>query len=49
MITQTKGVPEGASAVEAEWPSLKSRAPARDGSSPAVIYVYVEDVDATVE
>ena len=35
--------------IEAEWPSLKSRAPARDGSSPVVIYVYVEDVDATVE
>jgi PhnB protein len=34
--------------IEAEWPTLPSRAPARDGSSPVVIFVYVEDVDATV-
>ena len=35
--------------IEAEWPTLASRAPAMDGSSPVVIYVYVEDVDRTVE
>ena len=35
--------------LEAEWPTLPSRAPQPDGSSPVVIYVYVEDVDATVE
>jgi len=35
--------------IEAEWPTLPSRAPALDGSSPVVIFVYVEDVDATVE
>jgi len=35
--------------IEAEWPSLPSRAPAADGSSPVVIFVYVPDVDATVE
>ena len=34
--------------LEAEWPALPSRAPQPDGSSPVVIYVYVEDVDATV-
>ena len=34
--------------IEAEWPTLPSRAPKPDGSSPVVIYVYVEDVDATV-
>ncbi len=34
--------------LEAEWPALPSRAPAPDGSSPVVIYVYVEDVDETV-
>ncbi|MFL6279658.1 MAG: VOC family protein [Vicinamibacterales bacterium] len=34
--------------VEAEWPVLPSRAPVPDGSSPVVIYVYVEDVDAAV-
>jgi len=35
--------------IEAEWPSLASRAPKPDGSSPVVIFVYVEDVDKTVE
>lgn len=32
--------------IEAEWPTLASRAPALDGSSPVVLFVYVEDVDA---
>jgi PhnB protein len=35
--------------VEAEWPSFPSRAPAADGTSPVVIFVYVPDVDQTVE
>jgi PhnB protein len=35
--------------IEAEWPSLPSRAPAPDGSSPVVIFVYFPDVDRTVE
>jgi len=35
--------------IEAEWPGMASRAPKPDGSSPVVIYVYVEDVDKTVE
>ena len=35
--------------IEAEWPSLASRAPTPDGSSPVVIFVYVEDVDMTME
>jgi PhnB protein len=35
--------------IEAEWPTLTSRAPNPDGSSPVVIYVYVPDVDETVE
>jgi PhnB protein len=35
--------------IEAEWPTLASRAPQPDGSSPVVIYVYVDDVDAVVE
>lgn len=34
--------------VEAEWPSLPSRAPTADGTSPVVIFVYVPDVDQTV-
>jgi PhnB protein len=35
--------------IEAEWPTLASRAPALDGSSPVVLYVYVDDVDGAVE
>jgi PhnB protein len=35
--------------IEAEWPTLTSRAPKLDGSSPVVIFVYVGDVDRTVE
>jgi PhnB protein len=35
--------------IEAEWPTLTSRAPAVDGSSPVVIFVYVPDVDHAVE
>ena len=35
--------------IEAEWPSLPSRAPTADGTSPVVIFVYVPDVDRTVE
>jgi PhnB protein len=35
--------------LEAEWPAMPSRAPTPDGSSPVVLYVYVEDVDKTVE
>ena len=35
--------------IEAEWPTLPSRVPKADGSSPVVIFVYVEDVDGAVE
>jgi len=35
--------------IEAEWPGIASRPPQPDGSSPVVIFVYVEDVDTTVE
>ncbi|HEV3409675.1 MAG TPA: VOC family protein [Chthoniobacterales bacterium] len=35
--------------VEASWPALPSRPPPVDGSSPVVIFIYVEDVDATVK
>lgn len=35
--------------IEGEWQSLPSRAPAMDGSSPVVVFVYVPDVDRTVE
>ena len=35
--------------IEGEWPTLASRAPRPDGSSPVVLYVYVEDVDTVIE
>jgi PhnB protein len=35
--------------IEGEWPTLKTRAPRMDGSSPVVIFVYVEDVDDTLD
>lgn len=35
--------------IQAEFPQLASRAPQTDGSSPVVIFVYVEDVDRAVE
>ena len=35
--------------IESEWPTLPSRAPTSDGSSPVPIFVYVPDVDKTVE
>jgi len=35
--------------IEAEWPTLSSRSPQMDGSSPVVIYVYVENVDKVIK
>jgi len=35
--------------IESEWPTISNRAPQLDGSSPVVLYVYVADVDKTVE
>jgi PhnB protein len=35
--------------IEAEWPTLSSRSPQTDGSSPVVIYVYVENVDEVIK
>ena len=35
--------------IEGEWPTLASRAPQPDGSSPVVLYLYVEDVDKVIE
>lgn len=34
--------------IESEWPQIPNRAPSPDGSSPVVLYVYVENVDETV-
>jgi PhnB protein len=35
--------------IESEWPGIANRAPVPDGSSPVVLYVYVENVDETME
>jgi PhnB protein len=35
--------------IEAVWPALPSRAPQPDGTSPVVIFVYVEEVDLTLK
>jgi PhnB protein len=35
--------------IEGEWPTLTSRSPRPDGSSPVVLYVYVGDVDTVME
>ena len=35
--------------IEGEWPTIASRAPQPDGSSPVVIFVYVENVDSVME
>lgn len=34
--------------IESEWPQIANRAPLPDGSSPVVLYVYVENVDEAV-
>ena len=34
--------------IESEWPQIANRAPVPDGSSPVVLYVYVENVDEAV-
>jgi PhnB protein len=35
--------------IESEWPQISNRAPKPDGSSPVVLYVYISDVDATLD
>jgi len=35
--------------IDAEFPTLPTRAPAQDGTSPVVIFVYVENVDQAIE
>jgi PhnB protein len=35
--------------IEGEWSQAPNRAPASDGSTPVALYVYVENVDETVE
>jgi len=35
--------------IESEWPEATNRAPTMDGSSPVALYIYVENVDETVD
>ena len=35
--------------LESEWPTIGSRPPQTDGSSPVIIYVYVANVDQAIE
>jgi PhnB protein len=35
--------------IEGEWPEIPNRAPSPDGSTPVALYVYVENVDETLE
>jgi PhnB protein len=35
--------------IEGEWPEAPNRAPRPDGSTPVALYVYVENVDETLE
>jgi PhnB protein len=35
--------------IEAEWPEAPNRAPSHDGSTAVALYVYVENVDETLE
>jgi PhnB protein len=45
----TLGIGELPIMVHGETSHLASRAPLSDGSSPVVIYLYLEDVDAVIE
>lgn len=35
--------------IESEWPVMTNKAPQPDGSSPVILFVYVENVDQAVE
>ena len=35
--------------IESEWPQATNRAPAMDGSSSVALYIYVDNVDETVD
>jgi len=49
VIHATLAIDEMLIMVHGETPHLASRAPAADGSSPVVIYLYIDDADATIE
>jgi len=49
VVHATLTIGEAMVMVHGEFPALASRAPQSDGSSPVVIYVYVEDADTVIE
>lgn len=49
VVHATLSIGEAMVMVHGEFPALASRAPQTDGSSPVVIYLYIEDVDAVIE
>jgi PhnB protein len=48
VVHATLQIGEAVIMVHGEFPNLASRAPQPDGTSPVVIYIYVDDVDAVV-
>jgi len=49
VVHATLTIAEAMVMVHGEFPALASRAPKPDGTSPVVIYIYVEDADAVIE
>jgi PhnB protein len=48
VVHATLTIGEALVMIHGEFPTLASRAPKPDGSSPVVIYIYVEDVDTVM-
>jgi PhnB protein len=46
VVHATLKIAESMLMIHGEFPALASRAPQSDGSSPVVIYIYVDDVDS---
>jgi uncharacterized glyoxalase superfamily protein PhnB len=49
VVHATLAIGDGMIMVHGEYPHLASRAPQADGSSPVVVYVYVDDADAVID
>ncbi len=49
VVHATLTIGEAMVMVHGEFPALASRAPQPDGSSPVVVYIYVEDADTVIE
>jgi PhnB protein len=49
VVHATLAIGEAMIMIHGEFPAIASRAPQPDGSSPVVIYAYVEDADAVIE